>query len=139
MAAPIPSALPPVAAKHFSLDEANRALPYVRRIVEDVRKVYRAAAAVQRKLEYPLPDQDVRDVEQAYEKCMTRLRQLVDELETVGVELKDYDRGLIDFPAWYEGREVYLCWKLGEPEINAWHEIEDGFAGRQSTELLESE
>ena len=47
------------------------------------------------------------------------------------VELKDYFTGLIDFPCWMDDREVYLCWRLGEPEVAHWHELDAGFAGRQ--------
>ena len=53
------------------------------------------------------------------------------ELKNLGIELKDYYTGLIDFPCWMDGREVYLCWRLGEPEVAYWHELEAGFAGRQ--------
>ncbi len=137
MAVPTPSLPAPVAAKHFDLDEANRSLPYVRRVVDDVVKVYRDAAATQKKLEYPLPDQDVRELESHYERSMHRLHELVEELENVGVELKDYDLGLVDFPAWHEGREVCLCWRLGEEQVAAWHEMEDGYAGRQAIDMLD--
>ena len=54
------------------------------------------------------------------------------ELEQLGVELKDYYTGLIDFPCWMDGREVYLCWRLGEPDVAHWHEVTEGFAGRQT-------
>ena len=53
------------------------------------------------------------------------------ELQQLGVELKDYFTGLIDFPCWMNGHEVYLCWRLGEPEVGHWHELDAGFAGRQ--------
>jgi hypothetical protein len=52
------------------------------------------------------------------------------------VIIKDINTGLLDFPAIRDGREVYLCWKNGEGDIAYWHEIEDGFAGRQSIELF---
>ena len=52
------------------------------------------------------------------------------ELRTLQIELKDYVTGLIDFPCWMDGREVYLCWRLGEPDVGHWHEIDAGFAGR---------
>jgi hypothetical protein len=67
-----------------------------------------------------------------------RAEALVDELNThlasineQGVELKDLDQGLLDFPSERDGRVVYLCWKLGEDRIGWWHEVEAGFAGRQ--------
>jgi hypothetical protein len=56
-----------------------------------------------------------------------------------GIELKDIDRGLIDFPSPREGRVVYLCWHLGERHIRYWHEIDAGFAGRQPLEDDEGE
>ncbi len=59
------------------------------------------------------------------------MREYEQELRKLGVELKDYFTGLIDFPCWMDGREVYLCWQLGEPEVAHWHELDAGFAGRQ--------
>ncbi len=60
----------------------------------------------------------------------TTLCDYIEELKELGVELKGFD-GLCDFPSLRDGREVYLCWRLGEPEVAHWHEIRDGFAGRQ--------
>jgi hypothetical protein len=59
------------------------------------------------------------------------MQEYEQELRRLGVELKDYDTGLIDFPCWMNNRAVYLCWRLGEPEVSHWHELEAGFAGRQ--------
>ena len=63
---------------------------------------------------------------------LTRFQALVEAICDEGCFLKDLDSGLVDFPTLWEGREVYLCWKLGEPEVEHWHEIEAGFAGRRS-------
>jgi len=63
----------------------------------------------------------------------------VDELGSIGVELKDYESGLIDFPGRHQGRDIYLCWKLGEDKVTHWHELHSGYAGRQSTNTLEEE
>ncbi|MBI3934176.1 MAG: DUF2203 domain-containing protein [Acidobacteria bacterium] len=60
-----------------------------------------------------------------------RLRQAAEEIETLGCHLKDLDIGLVDFPCRLGEREVYLCWKLGEPNIQYWHYVEEGFAGRK--------
>jgi hypothetical protein len=67
-----------------------------------------------------------------YFYLICRLQSLVSEIGAEGCEIKDLEGGLIDFPTIWEGREVFLCWKLGEPEVGHWHEIDDGFAGRQS-------
>ena len=63
------------------------------------------------------------------------LARVIDEIVEYGVEVKDLDEGLIDFPALRRGETVLLCWKLGEDEILYWHGIEDGFAGRQPLPL----
>ncbi|MBI1367617.1 MAG: DUF2203 family protein [Planctomycetes bacterium] len=122
--------------KYFSVAEANRALPYVRRIVEDVRQTYREAVALQERVERPMPGEDADTLQDQYAASIDQLNHFVDELHQVGVELKDYDLGLIDFPALHEGREVCLCWRRGEDTIVAWHETAAGFAGRQDLTLL---
>jgi len=59
------------------------------------------------------------------------LQQLVDELTALGVQVKDVESGLLDFPAFRHGQEVLLCWRVGEPAVEFWHGYEDGVAGRQ--------
>ncbi len=61
---------------------------------------------------------------------------MIEELQAVGVELKDFDQLLLDFPAIHEGREICLCWHQGESSVNAWHEVGAGYAGRQDVALL---
>jgi hypothetical protein len=68
----------------------------------------------------------------AYVLALTALAESSGQLETLGVQIKDYARGLIDFPALREGRVVLLCWQMGEgDELEWWHDLETGFAGRQ--------
>lgn len=121
--------------KYFSLDEANRALPYVSRIVREITQVYEITMQTHRRLEQAKPGNDS-DLQQQYETSIDRLNELMDELRHVGVELKDFEKGLLDFPAVHQGREIYLCWHQGEPFIQAWHEVDAGFSGRQDVTLL---
>nr|MDQ3745855.1 DUF2203 domain-containing protein [Acidobacteriota bacterium] len=68
----------------------------------------------------------------AYVLALTELAASSGELEELGVQLKDFERGLIDFPAMRDGRVVLLCWQMGEgDELEWWHDLEAGFAGRQ--------
>lgn len=60
-----------------------------------------------------------------------RLDVLLHQINDMGIEVKDLTIGLIDFPALYEGRVVYLCWKYGEESVQFWHELETGFSGRK--------
>jgi hypothetical protein len=66
------------------------------------------------------------------ERLADTLHRFEDELAEVGCQLKDHRIGLIDFPALREGREVLLCWKLGEEMIGHWHEVSEGFGGRKA-------
>jgi hypothetical protein len=65
------------------------------------------------------------------EKDSRRVLEYVKELRELGIETKSVTEGLVDFPAILHGRMVYLCWKLGEPEVGFWHETDAGFRGRQ--------
>jgi hypothetical protein len=64
-------------------------------------------------------------------EAFLEVRGLLAEIEQLGILIRDIDRGLIDFPAVIEGREVYLCWELSEQEIGFWHDLESGYGGRQ--------
>ena len=123
--------------KYFTLEEARKALTYVSRIVRDVTECYSHVLDAKQRLELPRPEDLAAEVRAEYDAGMEKLNGLVEELQEVGVELKDFERGLIDFPAWHDGREIYLCWHLGEDGIHAWHEVDAGFAGRQDVALLE--
>jgi hypothetical protein len=59
------------------------------------------------------------------------LKTALEKIEEIGCQLKDIEIGLVDFPTLYRGKEVYLCWKLGESGIGFWHHVEDGYRGRQ--------
>jgi hypothetical protein len=116
-------------------------LPLIRAIVRDVTELSRdlkerqdRLARVQHKESGEVADayrEELHQVEAEFTRDQQRMREYVEELRNLGVELKDYFTGLIDFPSRMEGREVYLCWRMGEPEVAHWHELEAGFQGRQ--------
>jgi len=123
--------------KLFSIEEANALLPTVKRIVaalaRDYTRVSASEAAAKLAAEAAkesggghMPGGD------AYVRALTGIAERAGQLEALGVQLKDYERGLIDFPATRDGRVVLLCWRLGEgDQIEWWHDLETGFAGRQ--------
>lgn len=126
--------------KYYSVDDANRALPLVRAIVTDIVTQYRRVEELQKRLAGVRRDRR-RNVDDLYAAELDqtraeldieedRLRSYVEELMKLGVELKSED-GLCDFPSTRDGREIYLCWRLGEPKVAHWHELEAGFAGRR--------
>ncbi len=125
--------------RRFTLDEANRSLPLVKRVVGDIVKTHAQALKLQHEIERPSggkQQQQAATFQQQLDACMAKLEDFVDELSEIGCELKDYQAGLIDFVGRHEGRDVYLCWKLGEERITHWHELDNGFAGRQPVSKL---
>jgi hypothetical protein len=127
--------------KMFTPAQANAALPLVRVIVQDISTLARNLRDRQERLARlsdgkrgKLADayhEELQQVQTELERDDERMRDYLRELAELGVELKDPFSGLVDFPARRDGHEVYLCWKLGEPEVAFWHELEAGFAGRQ--------
>ena len=129
-------------SKTFTLSEAQMLLP----VVESLLRKARAAGARASELEQEMQQLSQRifmsggmqvNVAQAArrraerEKALQEARDTLAEIDEIGVQVKDLEQGLLDFPCVMEGRTVLLCWKLGEPEIGYWHSEEDGFAGRK--------
>lgn len=125
--------------KYFTVEEANKTLPYVRPIVADIVasysdwrdgvRRYEMLAAGSRS-EYGETDEQVA-VRAEVEAVARQINDYLDELSAVGCVFKGFDDGLVDFFCRFEGRDIFLCWKLGEPEVAHWHELDAGFAGRQ--------
>lgn len=126
--------------KYFTVEEANKTLPLVRKIVADIVRQNEIVSEFEHRLKDLAPRrlEKTRDVyaeelahrREELEAEQAKLSAFADELARLGVELKGPD-GLCDFPAWIDGREAYLCWRLGEPEVTHWHELNSGFAGRK--------
>ncbi len=122
----------------FTVEQANQTLPLVRKIVEDVvtqhRRWREAILELDLVASTARPD-DPRDrAEQLDREAQVLARELDSfqrELDALGIQLKDRRLGLVDYPSEMGGRHVLLCWRLGEPEVQYWHETDSGFAGRQ--------
>ncbi len=134
--------------KFFTLEEANKMLPLVRVIVGDIVRQNQLVIEIKQRLGSLLLDRrrsasDIYTEELAHSQSElqveeSKLNEFVDELTKLGVELKGPQDGLCDFPTMREGRAVYLCWRLGEPEIQHWHELDAGAAGRQPISISSS-
>jgi hypothetical protein len=128
-------------SKRFTLREAKSLLPQVERLLQDAMRLKpefdEAAAAVSKMKERvhimggTLIDRNAAlEIRQRRENSSKLLRQAVEEILEMGVQIKDIETGLVDFPTRFRGREVYLCWKLGESDIEYWHG-DEGFRGRK--------
>ncbi|MEA2573426.1 MAG: hypothetical protein QOH93_724 [Chloroflexia bacterium] len=126
--------------RYYTLSEANGMLPQLSQLLELMQAQRRQLELLQGRSSVVAqktrgngnhnPSEDVALV-QATTQVEEALEVAIKQLQGWGIELKDLETGLVDFPALREGRTVYLCWKLGEPEIAFWHETDSGFAGRQ--------
>jgi hypothetical protein len=130
----------------FTTADANRALPLVRSIVEDLVADYgkmREADRERRALEVESAGSaaSARQIEalktEAAER-RTRVEGYLKELGDLGIEVKDPERGLVDFPGERAGQAIYLCWQLGEPSVSHWHAVDKGFADRRPVERSDS-
>lgn len=122
----------------FTVDHANRTLPLVRRIVEDIVREHRRWQEKIVELDLlvsgaraDMPDARAVALEREVQTIARDIDQFQGELETLGIQLKDRRIGLIDFPSEMDGRRVLLCWRLGEPSVQYWHDEQSGYAGRQ--------
>ena len=129
-----------MANRVFSVDEANALIPLLVSHFEDIQRLQRQAEQLESKLERLVEldrsngrnhGEDIKALESQIQGIVSRTNQLIDEISDLGCEIKDIERGLVDFPTQREGRLVFLCWKLGEDQIRYWHELTSGFAGRQ--------
>jgi hypothetical protein len=124
--------------KHYTVDEANRTLPYVRRIVQDIVSNYATWQTAMRDIELlsagPRGDDTVSTLarmQKEAQRLAADIDSCIADLDALEISFKGYDLGLVDFPTEMDGQPAYLCWKLGEPAVAHWHDIESGFAGRR--------
>jgi hypothetical protein len=128
--------------KTFTLDEAQAMLPLVEKLLNRALESKRAAESVDQELTdlarriHMAGGMTVNVAKVAARRAemqtqIQRARETLQEIDEIGIQIKDLDTGLLDFPCRMEEEIVLLCWKAGEPAIEHWHTIESGFQGRQ--------
>ncbi len=129
------------ATRTFTVEQANRMLPLVRRIVRDIVDAHRAWSSAVKAYEnaatWTRADSQAAQLtplENEVRRLATEIEGYLGELRELGVDFKGFDQGLVDFPGERDGRAIYLCWKLDEDEVRFWHEVTDGYTGRQPLE-----
>lgn len=128
--------------KHFTLDEAQSLLPVLRSLLERALEARAGGAKIEEKFEELsrrifisgglfVDVERTRKQRAAYDAFVQRVKDSLAEIEAIGVQVKDLDTGLLDFPCLLDGETVLLCWKMGEDRIEFWHTLDSGFRGRQ--------
>ncbi len=134
-----------MAARHFTRDEAEELLPFLAPLLFKLRGL----KGEHDRLQDAISDLGIHmrtnghglagelgTAQQSIKKTADQITKLVERISDMGCELKDIDRGLIDFRTIVGDREVYLCWMLGEEHVAYWHDLDAGFAGRRPLEEL---
>ncbi len=130
-------------AKRFTLAEAESLIPELERLMREVvdskpeydeaeRSMREFAERVMLMGGVTVDRVEARAAKTRRDSVTARMREAIGKVQEMGCVVKDLDTGLVDFPTLYRDREVYLCWKLGEPSIAFWHGVEEGFAGRKA-------
>src|SRR3954462_4844690 len=122
--------------KLFTVEEANSLLPSVRRIVRSIQRAHRRLATFETSARHAAAGAEEGGggfiAGPVYAELLVDLSTHAAQIETLGIQLKDYHQGLIDFPSMRDGRVVLLCWKADEgDQLEWWHAVEAGFAGPQ--------
>jgi hypothetical protein len=128
--------------RYFTPEEANATLAEIRPLVERLVAARRASLRLEERLGEVrtrvlgngggMDPTRVEDLQEKAVEAAKRVVELIEELDRLGIEVKDPDTGLVDFPAKHpDGSDVLLCWQLGEDQVAFWHTVEGGFRGRK--------
>jgi hypothetical protein len=119
--------------RHYTVDQANAALPWVTERIGRLRAARDTFSDddAREALGEATPGNGGGEPGRVVSEAFLELQSAAGELDAVDVIVRDLDRGLVDFPALRDGREIYLCWEEGEDEVGYWHETDAGFSGRQ--------
>jgi hypothetical protein len=141
-------------ARFYDLDSANARIPEMREILEQLKSqradlirlrdlVLERQEAVEagsdagpggqsRSSDEDGPDDELRLIRLRMQGLIDQMQAAVARIDGLGITLRDIESGLIDFPALANGRQIWLCWRLGEDDIAWWHELNEGFSGRRA-------
>ncbi|MCX6022079.1 MAG: DUF2203 domain-containing protein [Chloroflexi bacterium] len=129
--------------RHFTPEQVNRLIPRLEELLAELRDARRELIAQERQFGRVMgqkaegngfhieQENQAASLKSETDDSISRFRGLVQAVSDLGAEVKDPETGLVDFLGLLEGREVYLCWRLGEPECAWWHDLDTGFGGRQ--------
>jgi hypothetical protein len=130
--------------KYFTVKEANQLLPVLSKdlkALQEIQKDFEDKFEQLQQLKHEIPSHHARDangetdpffsLEAAIDFLQYQAEVHINNIQTLGVLLKDIERGLVDFPSWIQGKEVELCWHLGEDEVAHYHFPYEGYAGRK--------
>jgi len=119
--------------KHYTRDEARALLPKIRQWLATMQHLRKQMEQMEKRLGQLLAGGNDVGGETANQwvKILSQIKTVLQEFASREIQIKDLDRGLMDFPAILGGREVFLCWEQDEEDIEFWHDLDAGYAGRE--------
>ncbi len=118
-------------SKLYSVDEANALLPYLAPTLVELREKFEEAVEIRAKVAGIASSNGWSPSREDWSRTLARVGELIDRINEWELQLRDVNTGLVDFPSMLGGEEVWLCWRLGEPEVGYWHPIDEGFGSRR--------
>jgi hypothetical protein len=120
-------------SKHYTRDEARQLLPLVKQWLDELCRARDLVSHYEEQLSKAMrPGEDLGgELVNKHVKTLATVKEVLTRFQHRQIQIKDLDRGLIDFPAFVAGREVFLCWERGEEDIEFWHDLTSGYAGRE--------
>ncbi len=118
--------------KEYTAEEANDLLPSLRAALQNIRHARQVVLAGGERIRETAPFDGGGEHGREFWEALQTLRREVEGLNAQGIVLRDPETGLVDFPAQRDGRDIFLCWRLGEDRVAYWHGPDSGFAGRKA-------
>ncbi|MGI8773426.1 MAG: DUF2203 domain-containing protein [Actinomycetota bacterium] len=116
----------------YTVAEANELLPYLAPVLVELREKYELAMQIQERLEGAAVTNGGSKHRERWQKTLTRVQELMDRMNDWNIEVRDLGSGLVDFPSRRGDSDVWLCWRMGEPEVAYWHGRDEGFSSRRA-------
>ena len=120
-----------MADRLYSVGDANELLPYLSPALVELREMFEEAARIRAAIAQASMTNGGSQNREEEQRILGRVAELLDRLRGWEIELRDVSTGLVDFPTIIDGERAWLCWRLGEPEVNYWHGVDEGFVGRR--------
>lgn len=117
--------------KIYTVDEANALLPYLAPTLVELREKSESAARIRETVATSAATNGGSAKREEWSRTLARVGELVGRIQEWELQLRDISTGLVDFPAFVDGQEAWLCWRLGENEVSFWHPRDEGFSGRK--------
>lgn len=118
-------------SKLYSVEEANALLPYLAPTLVELREKFEEATVIKRRVSRAATTNGGSPERDRWSRTLARVAELVERIQEWELELRDISTGLVDFPGMVEGEEAWLCWRLGETEVEHYHPKDTGFSGRR--------